>query len=169
MNLPFSQWWFHGYINNPPPAGAYMNLPSRGTYHGEVSCNKALTSYGDDEAQETGGYACDTIGPMHTADAWASPDPKDVKGCGIAIAYESDVTEIQPEDFAVISVNYQCPWKKDVDFEIPSDLPLCPEGGCHCMWGWIHNADLGSEQMYFVGYRCNVTGATGTKAIPPRE
>ena len=146
-----------------------MNLPSRGTYHGEVSCNKALTSYGDDEAQETGGYACDTIGPMHTADAWASPDPKDVKGCGIAIAYESDVTEIQPEDFAVISVNYQCPWKKDVDFEIPSDLPLCPEGGCHCMWGWIHNADLGSEQMYFVGYRCNVTGATGTKAIPPRE
>ncbi|ORY34011.1 hypothetical protein BCR39DRAFT_232913 [Naematelia encephala] len=171
-NLTFSEWWFHGQIDSPPPDGKVMNLPSGGTYHGQVACNKALTTYGQNPAQQTGLYACDGTGPqggigaMHTSDAWESPDPKDVKGCGIAIAYESDVSKIKPEDFAVISVNYTCPWFKHVDFEIPSDLPACPEGGCHCMWGWIHSADSGSEQMYFVGYRCNVTGATGTTPIP---
>ena len=79
------------------------------------------------------------------------------------------VVEIQPEDFAMISVNYTCPWKKDVDLQIPADLPACPEGGCHCMWGWVHSADSGSEQMYFLGYRCNVTGTTATQAIPKRK
>ena len=146
-----------------------MNLPSGGTYHGQVACNKALTTYGSLPSQETGQYACDTIGPLHTADAWESANPTDVKGCGIAIAYESDVTQIKPGDFAVISVNYTCPWKKDVDFQIPSDLPPCPEGGCHCLWGWVHNSDSGSEQMYSVGYRCNITGATGTQPIPTSE
>jgi len=123
MNLTEAEWWFHGYIDILPPTGAYMTLPAGGTYHGEVACNKALTSYGDNPPQQTGLYACDTIGPLHTADAWASPNPIDVKGCGIAIAYQSDVSLIKPEDFAVISVNYTCPWSKDVDFQIPSDLP----------------------------------------------
>lgn len=164
MNLPMSQWWFHGYINTPPPAGAYMTLPAGGTYHGQVACNKDFTSYGLNENGTE--WACDSIGPLHTADAYGSPNPTDVKGCGLAIAYESDVTKIQPEDFAMISVNYTCPWKKDVDLQIPADLPACPEGGCHCMWGWVHSADSGSEQMYFLGYRCNVTGTTATQAIP---
>jgi hypothetical protein len=142
-----------------------MDLPSGGTYHGQVACNKAQTTYGGSEGTE---YACEQIGPLHTTDSFGST-PTDVMGCGLAIAYESDVTKIQPEDFAVISVNYECPWKKDVDFEIPSDLPPCPEGGCHCLWGWVHNSDSGSEQNYILGYRCNVTGATGTQAIPSRE
>ncbi|WWC94154.1 hypothetical protein V866_000993 [Kwoniella sp. B9012] len=172
MHLPFSEWWFHGYIDKPPADGKIMNLPSGGTYHGQVACNKALTSYGQNDYQQTGIYACDGdgatggIGAMHTSDQWASPDPKDVKGCGIAIAYESDVKKIQPEDFTVISVNYTCPWFKHVDFQIPSDLPPCPEGGCHCMWGWIHAADAGSEQNYFLGYRCNITDATGITPLP---
>lgn len=108
------------------------------------------------------------MGALHTTDTFGS-EPKNVMGCGLAIAYESDVTQIKPEDFAVISTNYSCPWLKNVDFQIPSDLPTCPEGGCHCMWGWVHSQDSGSEQMYSVGYRCNVTGATATQAIPPRE
>ncbi|KAK6910123.1 hypothetical protein I203_104154 [Kwoniella mangroviensis CBS 8507] len=172
MHLPFNEWWFHGYIDKPPADGKIMNLPSGGTYHGQVACNKALTSYGQNDYQQTGIYACDGdgatggIGAMHTSDQWASPDPKDVKGCGIAIAYESDVNKIQPADFTVISVNYTCPWFKNVDFQIPSDLPPCPEGGCHCMWGWIHAADAGSEQNYFLGYRCNITDATGITPLP---
>jgi hypothetical protein len=142
-----------------------MNLPSGGVYHGQVACNKAQTTYGVSAGTD---YACDLIGPLHTTDNFGTSAPKDVKGCGLAIAYESDVTKIKPEDFAVISVNYECPWKKEVDFEIPGDLPPCPEGGCHCMWGWIHASDSGSEQMYMLGYRCNVTGARGTQALPAR-
>ncbi|KGB74552.2 hypothetical protein CNBG_0390 [Cryptococcus deuterogattii R265] len=172
MDLPFDQWWFHGYIDIPPTNNSIMELPAGGTYHGQVACNKALTSYGLIPAQQTSIYACDGIGPsggigaMHTSDAWESTDTKDVKGCAIGIAYESNVTKIQPEDFTVISVNYSCPWKKHVEFQIPSNLPPCPDGGCHCMWGWVHAADAGSEQNYFLGYRCNITGATGVTPLP---
>ncbi|OWZ60315.1 hypothetical protein C356_00172 [Cryptococcus neoformans c45] len=172
MDLTFDQWWFHGYIDKPPANNSIMELPAGGTYHGQVACNKALTSYGQNPAQQTGIFACDGAGPsggigaMHTSDAWKSPDPQDVKGCAIGIAYESNVTKIQPEDFTVISVNYTCPWKKQIEFQIPPDLPPCPEGGCHCMWGWVHAADAGSEQNYFLGYRCNVTDATGVTPLP---
>ena len=37
MDLPFVQWWFHGYINQPPADGQFMTLPSGGTYNGQVS------------------------------------------------------------------------------------------------------------------------------------
>ena len=30
MHLPFSQWWFHGYMNTPPADGRFMTLPSGG-------------------------------------------------------------------------------------------------------------------------------------------
>ena len=155
-----------------------LTLPSLArcqTYHAEVACNKALTSYGDNPAQQTGIYACDGSGPqggigaMHTADQWGSSNPTDLKGCGIAIAYESDPTKIQPEDFTVISVNHSCVWFKHVDFQIPSDLPPCPAGGCHCLWEWIHADDAGSEQLFHLVYRCQIDGATGTMSLPKRE
>lgn len=175
-----------------------MQLPAGGTYHGQVACNKAFTRYGQNEDQRSQEYACDDdkansgTGAMHTTDKMGDGNPKDVKGCGLAIAYESDVSKLKPEDFTVISVSlsmiiecdliciygtllnlikiaYDCPWKKNVDFPIPADLPACPEGGCHCSWGWVHSMDGGSPQMYHLGYRCDVTGAIATRALPDRE
>lgn len=176
MDLTFDQWWFHGYKNKPPAPGKFMTLPSGGTYKGQVACNKALTSYGQNDYQQTGIYACDGddnakggIGAMHTSDQWGSSDPKDVKGCGLSIAYTSDENSVQPEDFAVISTNWTCPWFKHVDFQIPADLPPCPEGGCLCSWGWLHSIDAGSQQNYHLVYRCKVDGAGGTVPIPPGE
>lgn len=175
MHLPFSQWWFHGYIDQPPAPDTYMTLPSGGTYHGQVACNKALTTYGQNPAQQTGIYACDGDGPtggigaMHTTDSWGSPNPTNVKGCGISIAYESDEKKVRPEDFTVISVNHTCPWFKHVDFQIPNDLPACPEGGCHCSFGWVHSELSGSEQNYHLMYRCKVDGAKGMTPIPRGE
>ena len=168
-DLPLDQWWFHGQINNPPADGQMMQLPAGGTYHGQVACNKAFTSYGNDPSETDAEYACTGTGALHTTDAYGAANPTNVMGCGLAIAYESDVTAIKPEDFAVVSIAYECPWKKDVDFDIPADLPACPEGGCHCMWGWVHSQLSGSEQIYFVGYRCNVTGATNTTPLPAGE
>jgi hypothetical protein len=113
-----------------------MQLPAGGTYHGQVSCNKALTTFGQNDWQIID-YACDDsqiggdTGAMHTTSKKGQPPTDNVKGCAIGIAYESDVTKIKPEDFTVISVNYECPWKREVDFQIPADLPACPEGGCH--------------------------------------
>ncbi|MGG6497384.1 UNVERIFIED_CONTAM: hypothetical protein NY603_31130, partial [Bacteroidetes bacterium 56_B9] len=85
-------------------------------------------------------------------------DLHDVTGCAIAIAYESDADKVKPEDFVVISTNYTCPWFKEVDFEIPPDLPACPEEGCTCMWGWIPSGNGGIKEMYSLNYRCKVEG-----------
>ncbi|TYJ56966.1 hypothetical protein B9479_002245 [Cryptococcus floricola] len=167
QNLTFDEWWFHGKIDSPPADGAIMNLPSGGTFHGEVACNKALTTWGGQPSKQTE-YACDAVGVLHTTDEFGD-EPQDVKGCGIGIAYKSDVKDITPEDFTIISVNHTCPWKRNVDFQIPSDLPPCPTGGCHCMWGWIHASDAGTEQNYFVGYRCDVVGATGLISLPQAQ
>lgn len=88
-----------------------MQLPAGGTYHGQVACNKAFTRYGQNDYQQTGEYACDDnkpdsgTGAMHTTDEMGSSNPTDVKGCGLAIAYESDVNKLKPEDFTVISVS----------------------------------------------------------------
>jgi hypothetical protein len=87
-----------------------MNLPAGGTYHGQVACNKAWTKYGVDPKMTNSEYACDDdkpgsgTGAMHTTDRMGTPNPKDVKGCGLSIAYESDVHKLKPEDFTVISV-----------------------------------------------------------------
>ena len=82
---------------------------------------------------------------------------------------KSNPDDLKPEDFAVISTIRQSVWFKHVSYDIPSDLPACPPGGCHCSWGWVHSVDSGSQQIYHTVYRCNVTGATNTVPIPEGE
>lgn len=74
-----------------------------------------------------------TNGPVHTAEI------SDAKGCGLAIAYTDDVYSLKPEDFTVFSVNHTCVWYKETYFDIPDDMPPCPDGKkCICSWNWIH-------------------------------
>jgi len=169
-NLPFNQWWFHGYIDQAPPEGEFLELPAGGSFIGQVSCDKASTIYGPEgENTPVPPRACtvnrnepDQSGALHSADPWSTPvdQVQDVKGTAIAIVYESDVHKIKPEDFVVISTNARSPWIRDTEYKIPAGLPPCPEGGCHCMWGWIHGTKGGKpNEMYMTGYRCNVTNA----------
>lgn len=149
-----------------------MELPAGGTFHGQVACHKLWTDWGMDGARPVQMACNDAGGPgaglVHAHDPNGTPPDQtnDVMGCGIGIVYESDVSKIKPEDFAMISINHKCPWYRDVDFQIPKRLPPCPPGGCHCMWGWIHNSGGGGQEMYMNGYRCNVTGETGTVPVP---
>ena len=100
-----------------------MNLPAGGTYHGQVACNKAWTTYGSESTKTSAEFACDDdkpgsgTGAMHTTDKMGDPNPKDVKGCGLSIAYESDVHKLKPEDFTVISVSrfFSGCWGKKAD------------------------------------------------------
>lgn len=85
-----------------------------------------------------------TNGPVHTAEL------SDAKGCGLAIAYTDDVYSLKPEDFTVFSVNHTCVWYKETYFDIPDDMPPCPDGKkCICSWNWIHgnrrNQGYGNE------------------------
>jgi hypothetical protein len=68
-------------------------------------------------------------------------------GCALAIAQKPDANDVNPEDFVVFSVNQTCVWNRFTDFQVPADMPACPEGGCTCAWFWIHSPDSGSEQV----------------------
>ena len=70
----------------------------------------------------------------------------DLKGCALAITYESDVGKVQPENFTVFSVNHTCVWYEATNFQVPARMPPCPEGGCICAWLWIHSEKSGDEQ-----------------------
>ena len=143
--------------NAYPADGQFFDLPAGGVAKAEVACSKHYTTFGG--ANDVPETACpNDFNSLHEASA------DKTKGCAIAIAYKSDVRSIQPEDFVVISSNHQCPWKRDVEFEIPAGLPACPEGGCHCMWGWIHGQERGGDEMYMTGFKCKVSNP-GNKAL----
>ena len=85
----------------------------------------------------------------------------DLGGCALGVAYKSDISQIQPVDITIFSVNQTCVWYLHTDFQIPAQMPKCPEGGCICAWFWIHRADSGSEQSGFLLWfllACRLTG-----------
>ncbi|KAI0349736.1 hypothetical protein OH77DRAFT_1507355 [Trametes cingulata] len=161
MNYSFDKWWFHGHLDYPPHPGDFFELPAGQVATAEIACNKGATTWfnsseGGDIRQ--GDSPC----PNSPTSAYHTTGFDDLKGCALAIAYESDVSKIQPEDFTVFSVNHTCVWTRFTDFPVPARMPPCPEGGCHCAWFWIHSADSGGEQNYMTGFKCNVTGSTST-------
>jgi len=166
-DMTFAEWWFHGHLDFPPNAGDVFDLPAGQTATAEVACDKGATSFfttnpgGDIRLPNDPDNPCpgSPLAAIHTTGL------DNVKGCAMAISYKSDANQVQPEDFAVFSVNQTCVWTRFTDFQVPARMPACPEGGCTCAWFWIHSPLSGSMQNYMNGFRCNVTGATSTTPI----
>ncbi|KAH9850354.1 hypothetical protein C2E23DRAFT_323648 [Lenzites betulinus] len=163
-NMPFSQWWFHGHIDYPPNEGDFFDLTAGGTVTTSLSCDKGATPYYASSQGGDVGFGSDSPCPGAPLSEFHTTGIDDVKGCALAIAYKSDVHDVQPDDFAIFSVNQTCVWYQNTTFEVPN-LPACPEGGCHCAWFWIHSIDSGSEQIYMNGFKCKVSGDVGTQPL----
>ncbi len=143
MDMTFDQWWFHGHLGYPPNPGDFFELQPGQPATAELTCDKGQTSYfasseGHTDLREGNNPCRDDVngfpsGAMHTTGF------DDLTGCALAIAYESDVKKIKPEDFTVFSVNHTCVWNRLTDFQVPERMPECPEDGCHCAWFWIHS------------------------------
>jgi hypothetical protein len=175
----FVDWWMHGTksINDPPPANAITQLPAGGFYDFEITGNKRYTSMGDGLwvkpgstnrsvpdpwTNDMGGYGSSNIhAPTHAS----------VGGCAIGIAYKSNIGDVQPSDFVIISVVHDCIARQLQTFDIPP-LPACPNGKCICSWFWIHNSVGGTDQMYMTPFQCNIQNPTtytiGTPSAPVR-
>lgn len=172
-NLSQAEWFGHGFLKYPPAAGEFMDLPSGGTFTGcELSCNRAFTTMRDPRRTDTlPTYACTQHGPLHTVNQFGQPyNLNYFGGTSLAIAYTSDESALalRPQDLTVISVNHTSVWWRETTYEIPANMPKCPEGGCLCTWNWIHNAGHGEgygAEIYNVLYRCNVTGRTSTQYV----
>ena len=123
----FQQWWFHGHLDHPPKyVLSYINLQQTYQYSSlfsspgdlfelpagkpattEIACNKGATSF---FASSEGGdiRSGDDPCPGRPTTEYHTNGPDDLKGCSLAIAYKSDVNQVQPEDFTVFSVNQTC-------------------------------------------------------------
>ncbi|EMD31282.1 hypothetical protein CERSUDRAFT_145210 [Gelatoporia subvermispora B] len=164
MNMTFDQWWFHGHLDYPPHPTDFFELPAGQPATAEVACTKSATTWFNSSGGgdiQSGNDPC----PGSPPSEYHTTGISDVKGCALAIAYKSNVTDVQPEDFSVFSVNQTCVWNRFTDFQVPERMPACPPGGCICAFFWIHSPDSGSEQNYMNGFQCNVTGATSNVAL----
>ncbi|KAH9838462.1 uncharacterized protein C8Q71DRAFT_722637 [Rhodofomes roseus] len=165
VNQPFDQWWFHGHLGYPPNAGDVAELPAGGTFTSELSCDKGATSNWPSSDGGNAGYPSTWPCPGQDSSQFHTNSIDDTKGCSIAIADKENASDVQPEDFTIISTNDTCVWNLNTDFQIPAQLPACSGANCVCAWFWIHSDDSGAEQLYMTGFNCNVTGATGTTPI----
>ena len=142
QDMTFEQWWFHGHLDFPPHPGDIFDLPAGKAATLELACNKGLTSFfASSEGSvdiRAGDNPCTSDDGSFPSGAMHTKGFDDLTGCALAIAYESDVSKIKPEDFAVFSVNHTCVWNRFTDFQVPERMPPCPEGGGHCAWFWIH-------------------------------
>ncbi|KAG6830510.1 hypothetical protein H0H92_000351 [Tricholoma furcatifolium] len=105
-NYTFDQWWFHGHLDYPPHPTDFFELPAGSRATGEIACDKGATSYfASAGADIRDPNDPDNVCPGSGIQAFHTTGESDAMGCALAIAYESNVTNIKPEDFVVFSVN----------------------------------------------------------------
>lgn len=130
----------HGHLDFPPPKDAFFELPAGKPATAQISCDKGYTTnfkYQDWDIEPT-----DSACKGQPSQEFHANDINDVEGCALAITYKSDVSTVQPEDFAIFSVNTTCVWNLFTEFQVPAAMPACPPGGCICAFFWIHAVSL---------------------------
>ena len=147
-SLTFDKWWFHNHLGYPPHAEDVFELPAGQDVTAEIACEKGATTW---YASSEGGNVQDpndpnAVCPGSPTSEYHTTGLDDVKGCALAIAYKSDVSQVQPADFTVFSVNQTCVWDRYTTFGVPEKMPPCPDNMCICAFFWIHSPDSGSEQ-----------------------
>jgi len=110
------------------------------------------------------GQACrEDPGSLHSADGSRT-------GCALAIAYKN-FSNIQPSDFAVFSVLYQCvDPNSNHTFQVPNNLPATNGSPVTCAWTWIPSEQAAADEMYMTCFQCEVisqtTGSFTTNSNP---
>ncbi|KIL67972.1 hypothetical protein M378DRAFT_9212 [Amanita muscaria Koide BX008] len=175
--LSKNDWWFHHYNGCdefPPADGDFLELPAGGSFTVELAGNRGQTSFsfggqytsewpdGNQHPEDFNDPNCITTPNLHTQNQSMAA------GTAFAISYQSDLSQVTPENLVVFSVRFNTPWKRVTTYDVPSALPACPSGGCICAWGWVPNG-CGQPNIYHLGYKCKVTGATSTTPIPQAQ
>jgi len=178
QDYSFEDWWMHGpkSLNDPPHPNVITQLPAGGTIDFEIGTNKAFTTMGRGLWHHPGKSSRVPPDPWENMGSeWPSnlhsPKHSDVAGCALGITYKSNITDVRPEDFVIMSVVKDCPARALQAFDIPY-LPACPNNMCICSWFWIHNSIGGTDQMYMTPFQCNVANPSnrviGKPVVPVR-
>ncbi|EGN97788.1 hypothetical protein SERLA73DRAFT_182534 [Serpula lacrymans var. lacrymans S7.3] len=182
-NLQQSDYWFH-HVNKcdefPPAPGDFLELPAGGSFTVEVASNQGLTTLTDggkhtsewpDGQNHPEDYSITNLAgaPLSPSGCIRNPNMHTqnqsmAAGTAFAIAYVSDISQVTPDNLVVFSVRYNTPWKRVTSYDVPANMPACPEAGCICAWNWIPNG-CGEPNMYMHGHKCMVTNATSTTPV----
>ncbi|KAJ6444104.1 proteophosphoglycan ppg4 [Purpureocillium lavendulum] len=182
-DLPKSKWWMQadrGCDKVPPPSGEFLELPAGKSFMTELANNRAFTSlsYGGSkttEWQDGENRAFPWRGPGTPPGCLGdNPDKKGGElhthsiettgGTAWAISYETDLSKVSMDNLVVFSVRYYSPFFRETWYDVPADLPACPEEGCYCAWLWIPDG-CGEPNMYMQNHRCKVTGSSSSKRL----
>lgn len=182
VNLPFREWWFQrhrGCATSPPPPGEFLELPAGGNFTVELAGNLAFTTlrrspppqlarFGDG-ANHTLPFDVRNGAPRSVDGCISSPNlhtknEEDAAGSAFAISYQSDLANVTLDNLVVFTVRYNTPFYRLATFDVPKDMPPCPEEGCHCAWLWIANG-CGQDNMFMNGLKCKITNSTSTRKI----
>ncbi|KAF9003575.1 hypothetical protein BDQ17DRAFT_1409017 [Cyathus striatus] len=168
-------WWFQHYNKCdqfPPAKEDFLELPAGGNFTVELATNRAATTLSYD-GKYTSDWPDGKVYPSdyHSRNSSCITEPNMhaqnysmAAGTAFAISYQSDLAKVTPENLVVFSVKYHTPWTRIATYQVPKNLPQCPDGGCTCAWGWVPNG-CGEPNMYMHGFKCNVTGATSKTAV----
>ncbi|CAK5270783.1 unnamed protein product [Mycena citricolor] len=174
FNLTKTDWWFHHYDGCdqlPPADGDFLDLPANGEFTVELAVNRAFTTLsfgganvgvfpdGQNYTNGLGGLDCISDPNIHTQNQSMAA------GSAFAISYTSNLQDVTPENLVVFTTLYHTPWHRLATYQVPN-LPACPDAGCMCAWGWVPNG-CGEPNIYMQGFRCRVTGSTGSAAVAP--
>lgn len=142
-----------------PAEGDFWELPAGGKAPGQIACRVKYTTWGEYVSKPPENSCLFDPAGIHGTKEGST------RGTAIGIAYTSDENTVQPEDFVVISVLKKSGYDRDVEYSIPEFLPLCPPGGCLCLWDWIHGPEHGSDEMFMTYHRCKVVNTKTFKKI----
>ncbi|KAI1098482.1 hypothetical protein F4804DRAFT_350328 [Jackrogersella minutella] len=176
---PKSEWWMQhdrGCDQFPPDDGDSLELPAGGSFTVELAHNRAqttlsfngqFTSEWPDGNQHPEDWhsplppspdKCLDANPDNLGGAMHTHNETDSAGSAFAISYNSDISKVTMDNLAVFTVLEHTPWKRLATYQVPADLPPCPDGGCYC-----------APNMYMQNLRCHVTGSTSTKTVAPAQ
>ena len=156
FNLSREDWWFQhrrGCDRAPPPEGEFLELPAGGSFTVEMAGNLAFTSHSLHPAPLAefgdGHNHSDIVpfdvahgAPSTTSGCIGSPNLHAISeahaaGSAFAISYNARLQDVTLDNLVVFTVRKNTPFRRLATFDVPQDLPPCPEGGCHCAWLWV--------------------------------
>ncbi|KAF8554672.1 hypothetical protein OG21DRAFT_1038036 [Imleria badia] len=188
-NLTYSDFWMHHFDQLdefPPEPGVFLDIPAGGKFTVELADNRAwtsltgnphavLTDWGDG-LNHPDDYSVTNLGGLKPTTSGCIPSPNlhaqnesMAAGTAFAIAYESDISKVTPENLVVFTVLYNTPWKRFATYDVPSGMPPCPPKGCICAFLGIPNG-CGQANLYMNPHACNViVDSTTPKTIAPPQ
>ncbi|KAI1467749.1 uncharacterized protein F4812DRAFT_459038 [Daldinia caldariorum] len=188
FQLPKNQWWMQhdrGCDSEQvaPSPGDFLDLPAGGSFTVELASNRAQSSLsydgkftsewpdGKDHPEDWHSPSPDTClnaNPDKLGGAMHTHNESTAAGTAFAISYNSDLSKVTMENLVVFTLLEHTPWKRIATYQVPQDMPPCPEGGCYCAWLWVPDG-CGEPNMYMQNFKCRVTGSTSNRTLAPAK